>query len=206
MIRQQYWGELKQALVPFTSEIFREAAWIVLDVETDDNNLHKITIDLGGATKYGISKRAFPHLDIEKLTLLEAMEIYYNYFQASKAQYMERNLAIIHFNMGFNSGTGTAAKILQNSINEIMPGDDRKLTVDGQIGNKTLEELKYVTQSLDAGNEVFQQYVINMFKRYKEVANIRRGKSYDKWAVELLSWINRTFIVMDYIQIGNAIR
>jgi len=206
MIKQQYWKEVYKALDPFTSDVFREAAWIVLDVETYDNNLHKITVDLGGATKYGISKRAFPHLNIENLTLEETFQIYHNYFQAAKAQYMERNLAIMHFNMGFNAGTGTAAKLLQEAINDTIPGKDMTLIVDGKIGPKTLKALKYSTDTLNANTILFQHYVINMIKRYKTIANVRRGKSYSKWAVELLSWLNRTYIVMDYIKIGNAIR
>ena len=34
--------------------------------------------DKGGETKYGISKRAYPNLDIKNLTLKKAEEIYYN--------------------------------------------------------------------------------------------------------------------------------
>ena len=33
--------------------------------------------DSGGATKYGITKRWYPHLDIKNLTKEEAMDIYY---------------------------------------------------------------------------------------------------------------------------------
>jgi lysozyme family protein len=32
--------------------------------------------DLGGATKYGISQRAYPSLDIKALTFPQALEIY----------------------------------------------------------------------------------------------------------------------------------
>jgi lysozyme family protein len=34
--------------------------------------------DPGGETKYGISKRAYPNIDIAKLTLDQALNIYYN--------------------------------------------------------------------------------------------------------------------------------
>ena len=34
--------------------------------------------DKGGETKFGISKKAYPHLDIKKLTLKDAENIYYN--------------------------------------------------------------------------------------------------------------------------------
>ena len=34
--------------------------------------------DRGGETKYGISKRAYPNVDIKNLTLDKAKQIYYN--------------------------------------------------------------------------------------------------------------------------------
>lgn len=36
--------------------------------------------DLGGETKYGISKRTFPDVDIKNLTLAQAQEIYRTYY------------------------------------------------------------------------------------------------------------------------------
>jgi hypothetical protein len=56
-------------------EIFNEAVEFVLRWEggyVNDPN------DPGGETKYGISKRAHPDLDIKNLTLDEAKNIYYN--------------------------------------------------------------------------------------------------------------------------------
>ena len=37
-------------------------------------------LDLGGETKYGISKRSYPHLDIKNLTLDQAKQIYFRDF------------------------------------------------------------------------------------------------------------------------------
>ena len=56
-------------------EIFNEAVEFVLRWEggyTNDPN------DPGGETKYGISKRAYPDIDIKNLTLDEAKDIYYH--------------------------------------------------------------------------------------------------------------------------------
>jgi hypothetical protein len=45
--------------------------------------------DLGGETKYGISKRSYPHLDIKNLTLDQARQIYYFDFWI-KGKYITR--------------------------------------------------------------------------------------------------------------------
>ena len=41
-------------------------------------------IDKGGETKYGISKRSYPNLDIKNLTKEQAREIYYKDFWLKK--------------------------------------------------------------------------------------------------------------------------
>ena len=44
----------------------------------------KIVNDSGGVTKWGISKKAYPDIDIERLTQKEAREIYYRFDAGSK--------------------------------------------------------------------------------------------------------------------------
>ena len=52
--------------------------------------------DIGGETKYGISKRSYPNLDIKNLTLEEAQKIYFcNYWLMGKfEQSSDENIAI----------------------------------------------------------------------------------------------------------------
>lgn len=67
-----------------TDGAFTRAVSFVLEMECGkdkDGNLKDGYVndpdDPGGETKYGISKRANPELDIKELTLVKALEIYY---------------------------------------------------------------------------------------------------------------------------------
>jgi len=94
--------------------------------------------DLGGETKYGITKRFYPDVDIKNLTEDQAKQIYYNdYWVANKVPSMPDNLKHIYFDMCINQGKGTAVKVLQRAVNS--KGGDLK--VDGGLGPKTIEAI-----------------------------------------------------------------
>ena len=94
-------------------------------------------LDRGGETKYGISKRAYPKLDIKKLTKNDAIEIYKkDYWNPSKADRLPSKLQASYFDMCVNMGQRNAVKVLQKACN----GKNRKnqIAVDGRIGPKTI--------------------------------------------------------------------
>ena len=115
---------------------FSQAIGIVLKHEGYD----KITNDkddLGGLTKYGISIRAFPDVDVKNLSEDEAKEIYKKHFwDASKTERLKEELRLDYFDMCVNMGQGNAVKVLQKAINNF-PG--KKISVDGRIGRMTIE-------------------------------------------------------------------
>lgn len=86
--------------------------------------------DPGGETKYGISKRSYPNLDIKNLTEQQAKEIYKrDFWDTCKCNQLPYPVAIMVFDTAVNMGTGTAIKMLQKSIN---------VNVDGIIGTETI--------------------------------------------------------------------
>lgn len=89
--------------------------------------------DPGGETKYGISKRSFPTLDIKNLTKQEAKEIYYKMWKKYKLDLLPYPLSAILFDIGINIGPRRAIRILQLSLNDF----NLKTTPDGIIGPKT---------------------------------------------------------------------
>ena len=100
--------------------------------------------DPGGLTKYGISKRSNPDLDIENLTLKTAVEIYKErYWKPSRADYLNLELAEAYFDMVVNSGRVRAVKILQEACNH----KKKKLKVDGMIGPNTIKACKSLEAS-----------------------------------------------------------
>ncbi len=63
--------------------------------------------DPGGETKFGISKRAYPDIDIKSLTRAEAEVIYKrDYWDKAGCESMEPKLAIAVFDSAVNCGVG----------------------------------------------------------------------------------------------------
>lgn len=86
--------------------------------------------DSGGQTKYGISKKAYPDLDIKNLTIAQAMEIYHkDYWDRCKCDYIPDALSVAVFDFAVNSGVKTAIKKLQIALG---------VKADGIIGNQTV--------------------------------------------------------------------
>lgn len=72
--------------------------------------------DPGGETKYGISKRAFPHLNIKNLTLADAKHIYkLKYWDTNHCNELPFPLNIVHFDACVNHGSNRANKFLQRA-------------------------------------------------------------------------------------------
>lgn len=65
--------------------------------------------DPGGETKYGISKRAYPELDIANLTIDQAKEIYRrDYWDRCACDTLSWERALCVFDCAVNQGQGTA--------------------------------------------------------------------------------------------------
>ena len=96
--------------------------------------------DMGGETKYGITKRFYPHLDIKNLTKEEAKEIYYkDYWIPSKANKLPSELQYPYFDCVVNTGQSRAVKILQKACNNRNTFDIKE---DGLIGAATISAAK----------------------------------------------------------------
>lgn len=82
--------------------------------------------DPGGETKYGISKRSYPHEDIANLTLDRAREIYHeDFWQVIRGDDLRLPVAMVVFDGAVNSGTFRSAIWLQDALG---------VTLDGAIG------------------------------------------------------------------------
>lgn len=76
--------------------------------------------DPGGETKYGISKRSYPQLDIANLTEAEAKAIYErDYWQASGADGLPWPLSLVVFDSAVNAGVAKARGWLQTSAGSV---------------------------------------------------------------------------------------
>lgn len=86
--------------------------------------------DPGGETRWGISKRAYPSLDIAKLSREDAIEIYRrDYWMPLRCDDLPAGVALVAFDCAVNQGVGFAARCLQQALG---------VTVDRVIGPQTI--------------------------------------------------------------------
>ena len=106
---------------------FERAVEFVLDHE---GGLSEDPKDPGGLTKFGISQRAYPNLDIRNLTREAAIELYRSdYWNRCKCGELPSPFAVILFDSAVNQGPGAAIRMLQKSLS---------IKVDGVMGPETI--------------------------------------------------------------------
>jgi lysozyme family protein len=90
--------------------------------------------DPGGETKYGITKRTYPHLDIRNLTLDDAKAIYRaDFWDKVRGDELPFRLGFNLFDGAVNSGPSRAIKWLQNAAG---------VAADGVFGPVTMAAVK----------------------------------------------------------------
>lgn len=93
---------------------------------------HKL--DPGGETKWGISKRAYPDVNIASLTREQAKAIYRrDYWERAKADQYDGAIAFQLFDAAVNHGIGQAVKFLQRAVG---------VKDDGIVGPVTLRAVQ----------------------------------------------------------------
>ncbi|MDD2869647.1 glycosyl hydrolase 108 family protein [Neomegalonema sp.] len=175
-----------------------EQAKRVIDIIIDNEVIHKdgriISYvndkdDPGGETNWGISKRQYPNLIIDKLTRQDAEDIYFaDYYSKLRCQLMDFNVALSICDFGVNAGIETSARALQLVINRL---GNFNLVLDGKIGSKTIEAIKTI-KNIGTTN-----YMLLMFTDFKKrfYKSIRVGRKYKY----LITDLNRTDKIQDMI-------
>ena len=140
------------------------------DTFTDD------MLDHGGATKFGISQKAYPELDIRNLSEDQAKDIYRrDYWNRVKgddiqSQVVAETIFDVCVNMGISGGSKLAQKTLA-----IKPAD-------GIIGPQSLAVINAADEDL-----FIAKFALAKIERYTEIC--RADSSQQKF---LLGWLNRT--------------
>jgi len=128
--------------------------------------------DPGGETRYGISKKSFPDLDIANLTLHQAKQIYLeNYWMPVRARELPAILRLPVFDTAVNMGVKTAIKLLQRAA---------YVVVDGHVGPKTIEACERFP------GPTWSRFMSKRAKRYTELSTF---STYGD------GWLNRLFDV-----------
>lgn len=121
--------------------------------------------DPGGETKFGISKRSYPHLDIKNLTREDAKKIYWRDFWLEiRAPELHYAVAFEIFDMSVNHGTPRGIMLLQQALN---------VADDGKFGKITMEKYK----SMDL-NDVLMRingYRLKFYTKLSKWPNFGKG-------------------------------
>ena len=126
--------------------------------------------DKGGLTKYGISQRAYPELNISSLTKEQVKDIYRrDYWERCRCNELSYPMNVIVFDTAVNMGCVKAIKLLQKTLN---------IPLDGIIGEMTLNAAKSATESAAA------QYLLSRLMDYAGQPGWSRYKN---------GWFNRIY-------------
>lgn len=127
--------------------------------------------DPGGETRYGISKKAYPKLDIRNLTLEGAKSIYlHDYWKRSNCERLPAHLAFVVFDCAVNQGVHASQQLLQMALG---------VTPDGVVGAKTLFAMSVAADSLAI------EYLQLRAVRYAHTAN---------YPIYKRGWLKRLFM------------
>jgi lysozyme family protein len=139
-------------------------------------------VDPGKATKYGISSRTYPDINIANLTMCQAKQIYlddwwklYGYDRIP-----HYTIAAKVFDLAINMGPSEAHKIFQRALHA---AGQRHVTVDGVIGSQTLTAFSKTDprEVLSAMKAEAAWYYRNLISARPELKHFENG------------WLNRAY-------------
>lgn len=135
--------------------------------------------DPGGETKYGISKRSYPHVDIPNLTKEQAKDIYrQDFYLKTRIYLLPDDLHEVVLDWAVHSGPVIAIKELQR-----LSGAK---AVDGVIGSDTLASL--------AGWDHERLVELYLGQRLRFMARLIRTEP--RLAQFAVGWVNRVLSLM----------
>lgn len=130
--------------------------------------------DPGGRTRFGISQRAYPDLDIRHLTLEQARMIYQrDYWQAAHCDQLPPAYALTLFDAAVNLGKARAVSLLQAALG---------VQVDGVVGSKTVAA---ASRQYRSG---LTRFLARRAAYYMDLAESNPARR-----VFLAGWLNRCF-------------
>jgi lysozyme family protein len=141
--------------------------------------------DPGGETKFGISKREYPQLDIAALTRADAVAIYYrDRWQRYRYSELPGPIAAKVFDLAVNIGPAHAVRCLQRALRAC----GRRLTEDGALGRATATAAAGANQlALAAALRA------EAAGYYRALAALERGRRAGGDREFLDGWLNRAY-------------
>lgn len=133
--------------------------------------------DPGGETKFGVSKKQYPTLDVKGLTLEDTMTIYKkDYWLKAMCYTMPPEVALIHFDACVNHNMVKAVTFLQNACGAVS---------DGKIGPRTISKLQ-TSCSTEGTSEIVRKMLEQREKYFRALVANKPDLG-----VFLAGWLNR---------------
>jgi lysozyme family protein len=141
--------------------------------------------DPGGETKFGISRREYPDLDIAALTRPAAIAIYYrDWWQRYRYSELPGPIAAKLFDLAVNIGPDHAVRCLQRALRAC----GRRVVEDGTMGRET-------AAAVNAANQLAMIAALRAEAAgyYRVLAALERGRRADGDREFLDGWLNRAY-------------
>jgi lysozyme family protein len=117
--------------------------------------------DPGGETRWGISKRAYPDLNIKTLTREAAIALYRrDYWERCRCDALPPAIAFLLFDSAVNQGAGKAIRIMQQALG---------VAADGVIGSATINAASKAKE-----NVAVAEFVARRCAAYAMTPNVQR--------------------------------
>lgn len=146
--------------------------------------------DKGGLTKYGISQKAYPNLDIRNLSEAQAIAIYKrDYWDKIRGDEIKSyKVAYTLFNQAVNRGVAPTIRNAQAVLG---------VAQDGKFGPLTLNALNGMSEE-----DFISRFLADALNDYRAIASNEGPEDPDKKFEK--GWINRIYAISDYVGIKPA--
>lgn len=143
--------------------------------------------DPGGETKYGISKRSYPRLNIKDLSMDEAKKIYFSdYWMKGKFEKIpDESVATQLFDLSVNLGIRSAIIVLQRALRAV----GVNVQEDGLFGPVTLSGVIFCCMSNELGPSTLLAAIKSEAAGYYRLI-AAKNPSQQKF---LSGWLNRAY-------------
>jgi len=141
--------------------------------------------DPGGETKFGITRREYPQLDIAALTRADAVAIYYrDWWQRYRYGELPGPTAAKVFDLAVNIGPDHAVRCLQRALRAC----GRRVVEDGALGGATIA-------AVVAANQLAMIAALRAEAAgyYRALAALERGRRAGGDREFLNGWLNRAY-------------
>lgn len=154
--------------------------WIIID-EIKQNNSNWLEI---------LKSKNIPNEKLKKSLINFYKENFWNKIKGDKILEISEKIAFYIFDTAVNMGWKTAAKFLQSAINNIYEkhNKNKKIVVDGLIGNKTLSALKETSNLSECEYELLLEIIKERSIKYAKI--VSHNPSQSKF---IHGWIKRAF-------------